>query len=143
MSEQDVKIPNNHVLAVFHAESQAEIAARELQKKGFGEPVIISGGKEASEKIEVEGEHSNPVSSFVKTLAGHLSEQVPLLEQYEEEARLGRKVFAIRVEEKDQIFEITELLKAQGGVNIRYFGTFAVSDMTPESNPSASSDERA
>jgi hypothetical protein len=142
MSEQDEKVPDNHVVAVFHADSQADMAARELERKGYGEPVMISGGREASEKIEVEGEHSNPVTSFFKTLAGHLSEQVAFLEQYEEEARLGRKVLAVKVEDKDQVSDVTELLKSQGGVNIRYFGTFAVSDLTPETNPSASSDHR-
>lgn len=134
-------IPNNHVLAVLHGDNAARVARDEVARAGYAEVSILGEGV-AQENIEASGEESNPITGLIKRLAGHLSEQVAFLEQYEEQARNGSKVIAVKVDNHEQAQEVGGILSAQGAVDIRFFGRFAVSDLSPATNPSAPSDER-
>jgi hypothetical protein len=138
---QDTKIPDNHVLAVIHGDSAADALERELRRKGFEETMIL-GGAAAQEKIDVAGEESNPIAGAMKALAGHLSDQVAYLEQYEEQARQGNKIVAVKVEDRDQAQDVKDVLEQYGAFNVRFFGKLAVTDMTAATNPSTQADER-
>jgi hypothetical protein len=132
---QEAKIPANHVVGVISGEAAVDGAKQALNRAGFGEVLVI-------DKVAATGEGTNPVSALLERLAGHLSDQVAYIDQYKEETEAGGTVLAVKVDSHDEARKAEELLETRGAVNIRHFGRFAVSDMSPETNPSAPSDIR-
>jgi hypothetical protein len=132
---QEAKIPANHVVGVITGEAAVDDAKKALNRAGFAEVQVI-------DKVAATGEGTNPISAFIEKLAGHLSDQVAYIDQYKEEAEAGGTVLAVKVDSSEAAQQAEELLQTRGAVNIRHFGRFAVSDMSPETNPSAPSDIR-
>jgi hypothetical protein len=81
------------------------------------------------------------VERILQRLSNHLSEETQFLDQYEEAVRNGQTVVAVKADGDDEVERAREVLQRHGAMNIRYFGRLAVSDLTPDSNPSARSDE--
>jgi hypothetical protein len=71
-------------------------------------------------------------------LAGHLSDETAYLDHYQEATRNGSLVLAVPANTA-QTDRVREILELHGAVNIRYFGRLAVSDLTPQTNPTAPS----
>jgi hypothetical protein len=136
MSEdQKKRVPNNHVLAVLSGEAAADVARKALEREGY-ETTVVFRGDEVAETIDPKGEHSGPLGFIVKAVEDHLSEEQTYLAQYQEEARAGKEVVAVPVEDRDHADAARDVLERHGAQNIRYFGTLAVHDLTPETNPS-------
>lgn len=135
MSEQETKIPRDHVVGVLPDDAKADDAVQALRRGGFDETLTMH-------RISSAGEDTNPLMSLIEQLAGHLSEDVAYIDQYKEEAEMGRVIVAAKVEDRDEADRAADLLRTAGAVNIRFFGRLAVQDMTPTTNPSAPSDER-
>jgi hypothetical protein len=136
----DERIPNNHVIAVINGSDAAAQAAGELERLGFSQTHLFTG-EEAKLAIDSKGENSGFATRILRAAQDHLSEETNYLAQYEEEARNGNDVLAVKVESQDQAREVKDLLEKHGARNVRYFGTLAVEDLTPETNPSARSQE--
>jgi hypothetical protein len=134
-------LPTNHVVAVIHGAHGTHEAARDLRDNGYPDMEVLSG-EERTEIKDATREPPDPIRKFLQRFADHLSEEPAYLDQYGEEADRGGTIVAVRVESHDQAERVKEVLERHGGVNIRYFGRLAVSDLTPETNPSAPSDER-
>ena len=132
---QETRIPANHVVGVVSGEGSIERAKQALHSAGFDDVLVM-------DKVEATGDGGNPISGFIEKLAGHLSDQVGYIDQYKEQTEAGGTVLAVKVEDHDQAERVRSTLETFGAVNIRLFGRLAVSDLTPESNPSAPSDER-
>jgi hypothetical protein len=132
---QETKIPANHVVGVVSGDTAVERAQEALKRAGFDEVLVM-------DRIDATGEGVNPITSLVEKLAGHLSDQVGYIEQYKEQTDAGGTVLAVKVEDHDQAEQVRSTMETFGAVNIRFFGRLAVSDLTPETNPSAPSDER-
>ncbi|MPZ49461.1 MAG: hypothetical protein GEU75_09225 [Dehalococcoidia bacterium] len=133
--QQNETIPNNHVVAVISGPAAAEAVTRELQQDGFDQ-LLLFRGNDIAETVDPKGENAGPLAKLVKAVQDHLSEEPNFLTQYQEEARNGNDVVAVQVQNKDQAYEVKEILERHGARNLRFFGLLSVTDLSPESNPS-------
>jgi hypothetical protein len=139
MSETKIS-PRDHVFAVVPSRDSARSTLEALMKAGFTESIVFEG-EEAANEVDAKGEKANPLEKVLKAIGDHLSEQPNYLSQYQEEARNGNVVLAVRVKNGDEAQRAADLLHEKGGQNIRYFGALAVADLSPMSNPSSRSEE--
>jgi hypothetical protein len=142
MNEQQKQehIPDNHVVAVINGDASAGPIGQSLEREGFDHNVLFRGN-EIAENIDPKGEHAGPLTKVLKGIQEHLSEQPNYLAQYQEEARKGNVVIAVQVENREQADTVRGILERSGAQNIRFFGKFAVHDLTPDTNPSYRSEE--
>jgi hypothetical protein len=139
MKQETGPIPDNHVLAVLTT-SDEDAIKRELHGAGFDDVNFLTQ-QGVEQEVDPGAERANPVARLIYLLINHLSEQRRYLEQYEEEARKGNRVVAVRVEDEAGSRAVAEVLARYGAVNIRFFGKLAVTDLTPQTNPSVASDQ--
>jgi hypothetical protein len=139
MSETKVS-PRDHVFAVVSSRDTARTTIDALIQAGFTESIVFEG-EEAANEVDAKGENANPIEKVLKAIGDHLSEQPNYLSQYQEEARNGKVVLAVRVKDGDDAQRAADILHTQGGQNIRYFGALAVADLSPMTNPSSRSEE--
>jgi hypothetical protein len=139
MSETKIS-PRDHVFAVVPSQDAARTTLDALIKAGFTESIVFEG-EEAANEVDAKGEKANPIEKVLKAIGDHLSEQPNYLSQYQEEARSGKVVVAVRVANGDDAQRAADILHGQGGSNIRYFGALAVADLSPMTNPSTRSEE--
>ena len=132
---QETKIPANHVVGVVSGDGSVERTRQALQREGFDEILVM-------DRVDATGDGVNPITGFFEKLAGHLSDETGYMDQYKEQTEAGGTVLAVKIEDKDDAERVRATMELMGAVNIRLFGRFAVSDLTPESNPSAPSGER-
>ena len=131
-------LPTNHVLAVIEDAERANQAASDLREQGFGENALFKG-EELVQTIDAKGEYSGLLSSIVKAIQDHLSEEPNYLAQYQEEARAGKHVIAVYVDGLEEADRVRDILLTHDAHNLRFFGPLAVHDLTPQTNPSARS----
>jgi hypothetical protein len=105
---------------------------------GLPDPILVRD-ENVGERLEAE---STLPMRLLQRLFNHLSEETNYLNQYEEAARQGQTIVAVKADNEDEVELARKVLSRHGAVDIRYFGRMAVSDLTPESNPSAGSDEK-
>ena len=140
MNEEKPSNINNHVVAVLGDHDASTAAAKSLQREGFTQATLFRGD-EVAETLDPKGEKSAPIAKVIKMVEDHLSEEPNYLAQYQEEARAGKDVVAVPVDDDDQAEQVQTILQRHGAQNVRYFGALAVTDLTPESNPSTRSAE--
>jgi hypothetical protein len=126
-------IAPNHVVAVVASRDKASEIAGEVEAAGLPEAIVITDDQ-VGERLEAES--TLPMRVFQR-MFNHLSEEINYLNQYEEAARRGQTVVAVKAENDDEVETAKGILSKHGAVDIRYFGRMAVSDLTPDSNPSA------
>jgi hypothetical protein len=134
MSNQETKIPTNHVVGIINGDVTAREAEEALRKAGFEETQIMT-------RVDAVGEGLNPISSLVERLAHHLSDDTGYLDQYQTATDQGSLIVSAKADEREDADRAAEILQFHGAVNIRYFGRLAIVDMTPTTNPSAPSDQ--
>ena len=125
-------IAPNHVLGVVGGLNKAREIAQEIQTMGLPEPIIITD-ENVGERLE---EESSMPTRILQRIFNHLSEEIRYLNQYEDAARQGQTVVAVKADDEESVDKATAVLTRHGAVDVRFFGRFAVSDKTPESNPS-------
>lgn len=130
-------IPGNHVVALVKDVATGSAVADELSAAGFERPIVVNDAR-VGERLEAE---SGAVERILQRLSNHLSEETQFLDQYEEAVRNGGTVVAVKAAGEAEVERAREVLQRYGAMDIRYFGRLAVSDLTPDSNPSARSDE--
>lgn len=130
-------VPSNHVLALVKNIQTAVSAADELEGMDFERPIIVTN-EHVGERLEQE---SGLLARLFQRMSNHLSEETKFLEQYEQAVRDGSIVIAVKASGEEDVERVTEVLKRHHAMNLRFFGVLAVSDLTPDSNPSAGSDE--
>jgi hypothetical protein len=138
-NEMNESLTNNHVVGVIHGEESARQASQELEQR-YPNPVVLSG-EEGARQIDAKGEHGGVFSRIFSIVEDHLSEATNYLKQYEAEARNGNCVVAVEVPSREEAEPVREVLERNGAHNIRFFGRLAVTDLSPQTNPSARSDE--
>lgn len=138
MRQESGAIPHNHVIGVLKSRDEDAIR-RDLNAAGYADVLFLTQ-REVEEKVDPEAENANPLVRLIYQFANHLSEQASYLEQYEESARKGNHVVAVRVDDDDGAQQVKEILLDHDVVDLRYFGKLAVKDLTPDTNPSATSD---
>jgi len=130
-------IPANHVVALVRDSATASAVAAALTEQGLEAPLLVSNDM-VGERLSAE---SGIVDRALQTLFGHLSEQGNYLEQYEEAARNGQTVVAVKANNDEEVQRAASILEKHGAADVRFFGRLAVTDLTPASNPSHTSDE--
>jgi hypothetical protein len=139
MAEKPIgKVPDNHVVAVISGSKSAQALRDELKRGGYEETVVFRG-EEVSLAMDAKGEHSNLLGQILKAVQDHLSEEPNYRAQYEEEARNGNQVIAVRVNDLDDARLVAEVLERYGARNVRFFGKLQVADLSPATNPTARS----
>jgi hypothetical protein len=133
-------LANNHLVGVIDGPESARQAVQDLQRAGFGEPVVYSG-EEGARQIDANGEHGSLFGRILSLVEDHLSEATNFMKQYEQEARDGKQVIALEVPSAEEAEGARVVLDRNGARNIRFFGKLAVTDLSPESNPSHRSPE--
>lgn len=131
-------IAPNHVLGVVSGEGALDAIQNDLRGMGLPDPILVRD-ENVGERLEAE---STLPMRVLQRLFNHLSEETNYLNQYEEAARQGQTIVAVKADNEDEVELARKVLSRHGAVDIRYFGRLAVSDLTPESNPSAGSDEK-
>ncbi len=140
--KQNDHIPNNSVVAVIGGDAAADAAERDLKQHGFTHTRLFHGD-EVTASMDPKGRALRIVGSVVKAVQDHLTEELNYLAQYQEEARNGNVVLAVQVDNLDKAEAVKSILEEHGAHNLRFFGTWAVHDLTPETNPSAPSEASA
>jgi hypothetical protein len=114
-------VPTNHVVALVGGASTASSIASEMRDRG----------------LDAE---SGLVARGLQKLFGPMSEQSNYLRQYEEAVRRGQTVIAVKAEGRYAVNLARQVLDRHGASDIRLFGQLAVTDLSPDSNPSVGSD---
>lgn len=140
MSNESPNLTDHHIVAVIDARPEAETALQELRQAGYVDPLLLTG-EEGAQQIDAKNENSHLLGRILGAVQDHLSEATNYLRQYEEEARNGNYVVAVEAPDRDAADRAQHVLERNGGRNIRFFGALAVSDLTPQTNPSFRSDE--
>ena len=130
-------IPSNHVVALVKDGATASEVSHDLTRVGLEEAIIVTDPR-VGERLEAE---SGLIARALGRLGNHLSEETSYLDQYEEAVRNGQTVVAVKATGDDEVKQAQTVLQKHGAMNIRFFGRLAVSDLTPDSNPSMGSDE--
>jgi hypothetical protein len=139
MAEQRTEsISGNHVMAVIDGAAAAQEAIEDLHREGFADAAHFQG-EEIAQTVDPKGENANPLAKLVKAAQDHLSEEPNYLAQYQEEARSGKEVVAVQVEDREQADMVKTVLERHGARNLRFFAKLAVTDLSPETNPTARS----
>ena len=133
-------LTHNHVVAVINGTESAHQTAEALRAAGFGDPTVLVGDEGAGQ-IDARGETQGLLGKITGMVQDHLSEATNFLAQYKQEVVNGRAVIALEVTNREWAEPVKQLLEEHGAYNIRFFGRLAVSDLTPETNPSARSEE--
>ena len=129
-------IPGNHIVALVKDAATASAVADELAAAGFERPAVVTEPP-VGERLEAE---SGLLVRALQRMSNHLSEETRYLDQYEAAVRNGRTVVAVKAGGYKEVRRAKNVLQKHGAMDIRYFGRLAVSDLSPDSNPSAGSD---
>jgi hypothetical protein len=130
-------LPRNHVLAIIDGNEAAAKAALELQHAGFPETFVFHGD-ELSETVGAQDEKKgNFLTRALQSIPEHLSEESDFLDQYQEEAKKGGTVIAVKTEDRDRARIVGDILERHGARNARFFGGLMVTDLSATTNPSA------
>jgi hypothetical protein len=133
-------LTNNHVVAVINGTESAHRTAEALRAAGFGDATVLVG-EDGANQIDARGETQGLLGKITGLVQDHLSEATNFLAQYKQEVLDGRAVISLEVPDRDSAQPVKQLLEEHGAYNIRFFGRLAVVDLTPETNPSARSEE--
>ena len=128
-------IPSNHVIGLVGGAATAAALAAELTERGLEAPILVSGER-LSDRLEAE---SGLVERALQRLFRHLSEETNYLHQYEEAVRRGQTVVAVKTERYEDVELARGILDKYGAIDVRFFGRLAISDLTPDSDPSGAS----
>jgi hypothetical protein len=127
------------ILAVVSRLASAAVL-KDLERAGFSGAQALTG-EQATLVLDPKGEHSGPAGKLLRMVQDHLSEETDYLMQYEDEAQKGQTVLAVPMANKEDVEVARDIIGRHGGRNVRLFGTVAVTDLTPLSNPSLRADE--
>jgi hypothetical protein len=133
-------LTNNHVVAVINGTESARNTADALRGAGFGDATVLVG-EEGANQIDARGETQGLLGKITGLVQDHLSEATNFVGQYKQEVLNGRAVISLEVPNRDWAEPVKQILEEHGAYNIRFFGRLAVADLTPETNPSARSEE--
>ena len=133
-------VSGDYVLAVVSTPGTAEKAVDELVSQGH-EPASVLSERDFAEILDPTGSEAGGIKGFFKRFAGHLSEQPNFQAQYKEEAGNGKGIVAVHVKDrKEAETGVSRILATHGAMNMRHFGTLAVTDLTPDTNPNSQGD---
>lgn len=133
-------VSGDYVLAVVGTPGAAAKAVDELVSRGH-QPASVLSERDFAELLDPTGSEAGGIKGFLKRLAGHLSEQPNFQAQYQEEAAAGKGIVAVHVKDRQEAeTDVSRILATHGALNMRHFGTLAVTDLSPDTNPNSQGD---
>jgi hypothetical protein len=132
-------LPRNYVLAVVDGQASATRAVADLATRGFAETLYLKGDEFQQAVGSNQEKTGNFVSKALKSIPEALSEESDYLAQYQAEAQKGRYIVAVKADNRDRAEAAADILKGLGARNARLFGSFQVTDLSAQANPSAAS----
>jgi hypothetical protein len=127
-SDETRGVPDNDVVAVITGRDSVRAAVEELRREGFPEEDIrVLRGEAAVEEMEQPAKGVTPIARIAQYI---FSEEGQYLEEYKEAAEAGGEIVAVHVEDKDRAELASEILAAHHATNVKFFGRFAITEMT-------------
>jgi hypothetical protein len=123
-------IPDNDVIAVISGHDTLKAAVADLEREGFPrEDIRIFRRGDDTEELEQAGKGGilAPIAAVAHNI---LSDESTYLEDYRREAERGAEVVAVHVKDKEQAELVTEILSSHHARNVKFFGKFAITEMT-------------
>jgi len=120
--------PTYHVTGLFPTVQPLSPLLDDLEKAGFNDSnVELFAGPTGAERLDFKGRHQNVVMRLLGDLAMMLSDESRLQKQIDEVLRDGGIFVSLNTDGEDQKKDAAmSLLKANGGLEVTYWGPLAV-----------------
>lgn len=119
--------PANKVIAVVNEPEQVHNIITELTDMGYHpDELEVLCGQAAAPMLDASGTHHGVLSQFVRFIQRSADLDAVLLRRYEEELHAHHFVLAVPVANRDMALNIRNIMKADGGHFINYYGQFSV-----------------
>ncbi len=127
-----VTYPTNSLLGVIDDPAELGPALRDLEAAGFtGEAVSVFSGEEDAQKIDASGTGHGVLTRLLRLVQAVHAVDQEQLKRYEEAARSGKHVLAVRVNDSQERERAREVLNAHGGHFINFYGRMTIQGLEP------------
>ena len=117
------------LLAVLDSPDALAAATRALEAVGVAAAAIeVFTGDEGAAAFDGSGGRHGPLARLLRTVQFTLMDQMPDFAYYEAGARQGRSVISVKPRNEAQMRRVVEVLRANGGHFINYFGRFTTEE---------------
>ena len=111
-------------------DSRLETLATDLRSAGFNQFTMMSHD-DLADQIEAISQRSNPLMRLMDELKSRHEAGMQFLEQYEDEARAGKHIIAVKAQRPEEARRVRDILERNKVLDIRYFE--ALTQDTPSS----------
>jgi hypothetical protein len=133
-SDEPVRYPTNHVLAVFDTAEQLAAAAAALTGGGFlASEVDVRCGRAAADRLD-ESTGRQGLAGLAIRVAERLgveNEEMESKELYEQALRDGRFLLRVATPTEERKDAASRILHEHGAEQVRFFGRFSIEKLTP------------
>jgi hypothetical protein len=117
------------LLAVLDSPEGLAAATRALGQIGMDAVAIeVFTGDEGAAAFDASGGKHGPFARLLRTVQFTLMDQMPDFAYYEAAARQGRSVISVKPRNEAQMRRVVDVLRANGGHFINYFGRFTTEE---------------
>ncbi|HET9519413.1 MAG TPA: hypothetical protein VFO73_00030 [Candidatus Limnocylindrales bacterium] len=117
------------LLAVVDSPDALEAGRQALEAAGAPDTAIeIFTGDEGAAAFDSSGGRHGPLARLLRTVQFTLMDQMPDFAYYEAAARQGRSVVSVKPRNEAEMRRVVEVLRANGGHFINYFGRFTTEE---------------
>lgn len=128
--------PTDHLLGILPDVRAAERAAADLGAMGISpSDVRTFAGEDAALRIDGRGTHHGLVARLYRLVQLTQMDQAPDFRRYEEEARRGHPVVAVRETSADRRRAIRSVLRRHGAHFVNFYGRVYTETLDPYEGP--------
>lgn len=124
--------PKNYVVGVIDNLQQAQAACQAFKDAGYhADEIRLMEGHEAVQKIEQLEEEKNWLQRLLSSFQDTSDETGARI--YENAARLGKQILHVHANSAEDVDKISALMERYHAHTIKFFGTWSVADIPPDS----------
>lgn len=124
---------SNWLVGVIDDPQQAQQAEVALLQAGFSEDsTLLLHGHETLKRLRAKDEQRGPLGWAMKALSALTSDTREFEDNYAAEARAGHAILSLRVSDEEDMERARQLMAAHGAHYIKHYGTWVVTDLTPD-----------
>ena len=121
--------PKDHVVAIIDSMNEAEQAVQALQQAGYSaDDIHLYSSQDFIHSFESTQQHASGFAKALHTFQGS-SDEGFAGNMYLDEAHRGNSILSVRVPKEDHAEHVSDILKKHHAHLIKYFGTWAVTDL--------------